>query len=664
VILAEGLWDPEHVREQTDLPILVREDTGRYLRASDLRAGASEDLLYFWDEATGVLAEVPGCQGSSHVSLALGAVRPALEGRHRVRLADGTQVEVRPVLARLRQQLDAEYTPEQAAAITGLGAGTIRRLARELSAAKSAMVLAGWGACKHYHSDLVQRGAILLMALTGNQGKSGGGFRVAAWWPVEGLGELSQGLSSLPLLMRMRLLWRSLTSGFGWREFEQLLQDLGPLRGTTPLLPFLYAHGGYAEVWDRPELRDPSAPRSMAEYFEESVEKGWIPVRPLPGTPPKVFIFRNDNPLRRWPLPRVALENLWPRLDFIVDVNMKTSFSNLHADLILPAPGYYERDSLKYSQSYLPYLVICEKAVEPLGESKPEWEIFGLLARRVQERAKLRDVTTVRDAVGGEVDLSTLYDAWSQDGRLDETDPRAALDIVLRHTKTTGEKGLEAARDTGLLPVVHASGGPSLTFAAASDFEPGHTLYPYRRFVEQKEAWPTVSGRQQFLIDHPWFLDAGESLPVYKPAPVAGGDQPLQLTGGHTRWSIHATWRDAALMLRLQRGEPAVWVSSLDADARGVADGDRVRVWNDFGAFEAIAKRAPTVQPGQVIIYHAWEPHQFRGWKGQQEPVPAPWKPLHLAGGYGQVHYRPIYGAPGHHPRGQAVDFAKVQVRL
>jgi hypothetical protein len=70
------------------------------------------------------------------------------------------------------------------------------------------------------------------------------------------------------------------------------------------------------------------------------------------------------------------------------------------------------------------------------------------------------------------------------------------------------------------------------------------------------------------------------------------------------------------------------------------------------------------VQPGQVIIYHAWEPHQFRGWKGQQEPVPAPWKPLHLAGGYGQVHYRPIYGAPGHHPRGQAVDFAKVQVRL
>jgi ethylbenzene hydroxylase subunit alpha/complex iron-sulfur molybdoenzyme family reductase subunit alpha len=85
-----------------------------------------------------------------------------------------------------------------------------------------------------------------------------------------------------------------------------------------------------------------------------------------------------------------------------------------------------------------------------------------------------------------------------------------------------------------------------------------------------------------------------------------------------------------------------------------------VRVWNDVGAFEAVAKVSPALQPGQSVIYHAWEPYQFRGWHGQQEPVPAPWKPLHLAGGYGQIHYRPIYGAPGHSPRAQAVEITKV----
>jgi ethylbenzene hydroxylase subunit alpha/complex iron-sulfur molybdoenzyme family reductase subunit alpha len=81
-----------------------------------------------------------------------------------------------------------------------------------------------------------------------------------------------------------------------------------------------------------------------------------------------------------------------------------------------------------------------------------------------------------------------------------------------------------------------------------------------------------------------------------------------------------------------------------------------VKVWNDNGAFESIAKTTGAVHPGQAIIYHAWEPYQFKGWKGQQEPVVAPWKALHLAGGYGQIHYRMIYGAPGHHPRGGTVE--------
>ena len=57
VILAEGLHDEEYIREQTDLPILVREDSGRYLRESDLRKGGNDELLYFWDEALTELAD-------------------------------------------------------------------------------------------------------------------------------------------------------------------------------------------------------------------------------------------------------------------------------------------------------------------------------------------------------------------------------------------------------------------------------------------------------------------------------------------------------------------------------------------------------------------------------------------------------------------------------
>jgi DMSO reductase family type II enzyme molybdopterin subunit len=638
VILSEGLHDEAHIREQTDLPILVREDTGRYLRAADLEAGGKQDLLYFWDEAAGSLAEVPGCQGHEQDSVALGEVRPALAGCYPVQLADGTTVPVVPLLERLRAHLDADYTPEQAAAITGVGAGTIRRIARELATASAAMIFSGWGACKHYHSDLIQRAQILLMALTGNQGKSGGGYRIASWWPLT---------ASTPGIPQR------------WLEYEQMLQTVTQFSGLTPLMPFLYVHAGYSAIWDRPELHDPLLPRSTAEYMKESLEKGWIPIRPQPGTEPRVLLFRAGNPLRRWPAPQVAKESFWPRLGLIVDINMRVSTSGLYSDLILPTAGYYERDALKYPQSYLPYLVLCEKAVEPLGEAKPEWEIFGLLARKIQERARARGVTKVRNAIGAEVDLSTFYEQWSEGGKSDERDPRAALDVVLRNCTTTGGIGYDEASRTGLLPIVEVSDEPNAIYATGTEYKKGRTLYPHARFIEKKHAWPTYSGRQQFLIDHPWFEEVGEMLPVHKEPPPAGGDYPLRLSGGHTRWSMHAKWRDSALMLRLQRGGPAVWVAKPDADARGVADGDRIRVFNDAGAFEAIAKVAPAVQPGQVIAYHAWEHYQFKDWKGQQEPVLAPWKPLHLAGGYAQLHYRFLYGAPGHSPRAQCIDFAK-----
>jgi anaerobic selenocysteine-containing dehydrogenase len=261
VILSENLHDQEYVREQTDLPILVRDDNGHYLREADLRTGGSDELLYFWDEVTDALAPVPGCQGESGYSIALGVLRPALSGRRSVRLADGSQVAVRPLLDRMREHLDASYRPEQASPVTGVGAASIARVARELAAAPRAMIYSSWGACKHYHSDLFQRANILLMALTGNQGKSGGGLRVSSWWPIEGFDKMSGSRSVMPITMRLRAIWRSLLGRMDWRSLEELMGELVPKRGNTPLIPFLYAHAGYSEIWNP----DPPPPGNGSE---------------------------------------------------------------------------------------------------------------------------------------------------------------------------------------------------------------------------------------------------------------------------------------------------------------------------------------------------------------------------------------------------------------
>src|SRR4030042_4444670 len=135
---------------------------------------------------------------------------------------------------------------------------------------------------------------------------------------------------------------------------------------------------------------------------------------------------------------------------------------------------------------------------------------------------------------------------------------------------------------------------------------------------------------------------------AHKAPPQAGGDYPLWLTGGPPRWSIHAMWRANRLMLRLQRGEPVAYINAQDARRRGIEEHDLVSVYNDVGGFKVHAKISPSVQPGQVVVYHAWEPYQFEGWMGSQTVVASPLKPLHWVGDWYHFTYRPILGQPTH----------------
>jgi nitrate reductase alpha subunit len=156
------------------------------------------------------------------------------------------------------------------------------------------------------------------------------------------------------------------------------------------------------------------------------------------------------------------------------------------------------------------------------------------------------------------------------------------------------------------------------------------------------------------------YLELGEELPTHRDNPPIGGNYPIQLTGGHTRWSIHSSWRDHELMLALQRGEPVLFINQTDADERGIEQAERILVHNDIGDFEVIAKISPSIRPGQAVIYHAWEPFQFKGRRSHQVLTPSPINPIQMAGGY--YHLRPFmtYGQPGMNDRGTRVEVSKL----
>jgi len=78
---------------------------------------------------------------------------------------------------------------------TGLPAHEIERFAKELGTRKPAMIIHGAGTNHWFHNDLINRAFILLVALTGNIGKNGGGFNHYVGqervWPEQGFFKLA-----------------------------------------------------------------------------------------------------------------------------------------------------------------------------------------------------------------------------------------------------------------------------------------------------------------------------------------------------------------------------------------------------------------------------------------------------------------------------------------
>ena len=641
-LLERNALDEAYIREQTDLPFLVRDDTGRYLRQADVVESGRDDVFYIWDRRTAKLAEAPGTPGCWSDSLALGSLEPALSGRFDAQTLGGG-VTVRPVMDSLRERV-APYTPAYVTQITGIGARTQAAFGDLLATSKRTLIYATWGSCKSYHADLLQRALILLSALRGQHGRTGSGVRFAAWIPFEGADEF---LGAQPPWLQRQML-RVYTPPP--RMMEQAIAAASRTRLTwTPSHLFLRVHGGLGDA-EHELTPDATLPRPPAEYFRDAIARGWLPVRPGADHPPRVLITSGVNPLRRWPLPQVVERVLWPKLKLIVAVDTRLSTTGLKADLILPAAGYYEKRGIKYAVALAPYVVIGDQAVPPLGESKPEWEIVALLARRIQDRARERGVPG---------DLTTISDRFSEHGRYGPGDDTAVLDRILQGSSPTRGVTWKQAQQRGAIQA-RAIGSWGTTNGIGSDIEPQGSLTPSRIHVEGKHAWPTLTGRQQFYLDHPWFFEADEVLPRWKPLPGVGGVYPILLTGGHTRWSIHAIWRNQPTLLRLQRGEPSMWMAIEDAAARGLHDHDMVRVRNDHGAFHVRVRLSASVAPGEAILYHAWEPLQFRDWRGNMEVMASPYKPVHLVGDYGHLRYRVFESGPVHVPRGVPVEIERV----
>lgn len=608
VVLREKLYKEDFIREQTDLPFLVRKDNGRLLREGDLKEGGKDDIFYLWNLKTGRIAEAPGTRGSPRDTLRLENVHPALEGTYEVVGKRGETMVVTPAFEIARAEA-AKFPPEKTREKTGIHPSVVYRLAREFARAEKAGITIGFSLHKYAWGILTCWAQALLCALTGHAADTGG-LDTEHQWSLGGIGPLS---TPKPARFESGFLseWMA---GRMWETFRRHYDNDREFReragvGTDDLI----------------RLAEESRERKWLTYYGE----------------PKARILFADNMFRRNKSSEHYKQTVLEATELYVNVNYRMDTSAELADYVLPGEGHYEGWDIRGEIGYHRFvnLVVPPSGLKPVGEAKSEWEICRLLAAKIETAAMARGIRRIEDPefivkqenVESLVyrDLDTLHEDFTMGYKL--LSDKDVVKWFIDNVPAFKPWRFEDAVERGFIILNREAGLTSPLYATK----------PYHSFEEQvylRRPYPTLSGRQTFYIDQEVFLRMGSPVPTAREA-LHPSKFPLKFYSPHTRWGIHSTWRSNKYMLRMQRGVPHICLNPMEAEKRGIRDGDRVRVWNDVGEFFAMAKIHPSAKPGTIMMDHAWEPHQFKDRKGMDAPVAGLLSPLELAGGWGHLKF-------------------------
>ncbi len=208
VIIKEGLYDAAYIRQATDLPLLVRDDTHELLRAQDVfpnytlqplkhhvtvvakgerppiglqQAGpvVNEDMRTAWGDYVVYNSKSQTLQALSrdHVGQEFDklGITPALEGTFTAKLVHGQSITVRPVFEHIKTLVMESYDPATVSEITWAPVEAIQSIARQIAQhAGQTLFAMGMGPNQFFNNDLKDRAVFLLASLTRSIGRIGG----------------------------------------------------------------------------------------------------------------------------------------------------------------------------------------------------------------------------------------------------------------------------------------------------------------------------------------------------------------------------------------------------------------------------------------------------------------------------------------------------------
>jgi anaerobic selenocysteine-containing dehydrogenase len=404
----------------------------------------------------------------------------------------------------LRERACAEYPPDKVAAITGVPAADIERLAHEYASHPPAFIRVNYGMQRHYGGGMAMRTITCLPAIIG------------AWRHPGG----------------------------------------GALLSTSKVYPFNAAR------LERPDLIPPGTRTINMVLLAEALNGELAP------PPVKALYVYNSNPAAVCPDQARVLQGLM-REDLFAVVHEQFPTDTVdYADIVLPATTQLEHFDIHGSYGHF-YVQTNESAIAPLAEAKSNNDVFRLLARRLNFEPEIFDISDeelAAEALGAVPAPNGFPDQRAFDG--------ITLDRLRGH-------------------------GP-IRLNVASDYAP---------FA--RGGFGTPSGKCE-LYSPSMAAQGMDPLPTYTPPhedpqtrPELAQRFPLQMISPPVPSFLNSTFVNVEV-LRKMAGDVTVEIHPQDAVSRNIRDGQRVRVFNDRGSFQARAVVGETVKAGAVVTQGVW----------------------------------------------------------
>jgi len=380
------------------------------------------------------------------------------------------------------------WTPERTAEVCGITANEVRGLARDYGTTKPAAIRLNYGMQRVHGGGNAVRLVAILPCLTGAWRHRAGGL---------------------------------LLSASGW--FKRFRNDV---------------------ALQRPELLAGRQPRTinMSTIGDDLLSES----SPQFGPKVEALIVYNSNPVAVAPeSPKVVKGFAREDLFTVVLEHFMTDTAD-HADIVLPATTQLEHLDVHTSYGHT-YVMINHPAVAPLGQARPNTQIFRELAAHMgfdEPCFADSDETLARTSLVAEID----YDTLARDGWVKLPLPDAPL----------------------------ADG-----------------------------AFPTASGKCQ--IDAPG-LGVPDHVPNYESvqsSPALAQRFPLAMISPPARNFLNSSFVNV-ISLRDIEGEPILEMHAGDAAPRGIEDGQTVRVFNDRGTYVCKAVVSARARPGVVNGLGVW----------------------------------------------------------